>query len=177
MKKILLVFILLLGSEMNVHAQKYEKVECVEPFFMSSGVLSKDDLVCFLEEDVSNMYAAIDQVRYVRTLKSFNRRNGVLVANPIEYIKGMKDTVILFSNLVVSMASRGCNDEVYFFRTTLNGYYRVFMYNGVPRILANGGYVIEPFDENSFDAYYEINGEHRYIVLDMSINHQIHPAD
>ena len=51
------------------------------------------------------------------------------------------------------------------------------MYQGVPKILARGGYIIEPFDENSMDAYYEVFGRRQYITLTTPENHRVHQGD
>ena len=179
MKKIIIVMtLLLLGSGVSLQAQNSdEDTMCVKPFFRDTLSLSKEDLVCFLEGDTISLDAYVKQSVYVMALKSFNRNNRVLITNPVEYIKQMKDTLILFDNFDVNMASRGCTNETYFFRTALSGYHRVFTYRGVPKILAKGGYVIESFDDHSFDAYHEAFGQRRYITLTIPQNHPVHQGD
>lgn len=170
--------LLLLGSGVSLQAQNSdENTMCVKPFFSDTSPLSKEDLVCFLEGDTISLDVYVKKSVYEMALKSFNRHNKFLITKPIEYIKQMKDTLILYENFDVNMASRGCTNQTNFFRTALNGYHRVFTYRGVPKILCVGGYVIQPFDDHSFDTYNESFGQRRYITLIVPQNHPVHQGD
>lgn len=148
---------------------------CISPFF--EGVVSKKNLIDFLEKDSVWQGVHCTSSRYIHTLKVFNRRNQLSIEKTIVYVKEMIDTSMYFDHVEVYMASRECDEGVYHFRTTLNGVYRVLAHNGAPKILTQGGYVIELFDESAFDGYYEVSGIRKYIVLEVPRNHQIHQAD
>lgn len=171
-----MIVILLLRSGLIVSAKiSEEDTVCIKPFF--EGVISKDELVYFFEKDTALKGAYCTPSYYAHILKVFNRKNQISIERPILYVKEMSDTVMYFDHVEVCMASRECGEGVYFFRTVLNGFYRVFTYKGIPKILAHGGYIIELFNENAFDGYYESSGVRKDIILNIPINHQIHRAD
>lgn len=78
-----------------------------------------------------------------------------------------------FDNTQVSMASRDCEGGVYFFKTTIKKYWRVLALNGEPRILVSGGYIIKPYNVNSFDAYYMVGSRVVQVELETPKNDHV----